>query len=115
VSELFARADPDPTPTAATATSVAGTHKRQISEAVPREKRPNGPETTPHGAATTGFGGCPGGPGGQIQALAQALAQPMTPVRVAGLGSPNSVTEVGCLAIAFLEMDELLRIARIAQ
>ena len=39
----------------------------------------------------------------------------MTSVRVVGLGSPNSVTEVGCLPIAFLEMDELLRIARIAQ
>ena len=70
VSELFARADPDPTQMAATATSVAGTHKRQISEAVPREKRPNGPETNPRGAATAGFGGFPGGPEGQIQALA---------------------------------------------
>jgi hypothetical protein len=56
VSELFARADPDPTLTAATATSAAGTHKRQISETVPREERPNGPETTPRGAATTGPG-----------------------------------------------------------
>jgi hypothetical protein len=45
VSELFARADP--TPTIATATPAAGTHKRQISEVVPREERPNGPETTP--------------------------------------------------------------------
>jgi hypothetical protein len=46
-NELFARADPDPAPTAATATPAAGTHKRQISEAVRREERPNGPETTP--------------------------------------------------------------------
>jgi hypothetical protein len=45
VSELFARADPHPAPTAATATPAAGTHKWQISEAVPREERPNGPET----------------------------------------------------------------------
>jgi hypothetical protein len=52
-------------------------------------------------------------PRGQIQAL--ALAQPMTPARVAGPGSPNGVIEVGCVSIAFLEMDELLRIARIAQ
>jgi hypothetical protein len=55
--------------------------------------------------------GVPRRPRGQIQ----ALAQPMTPARVAGPGSPNGVTEVGCLSIAFLEMDELLRIARIAQ
>src|SRR5271163_4194314 len=39
----------------------------------------------------------------------------MIPARVAGPGSLNGVTEVGCLSIAFLEMDELLRIARIAQ
>jgi hypothetical protein len=51
----------------------------------------------------------------QAQAQAQALAQPMTPARVAGPGSPNGVIEVGCFSIAFLEMDELLRIARIAQ
>src|SRR5277367_4650778 len=47
ISKLFARADPDPAPTAATATPAAGTHKRQTSEAVRREERPNGPETTP--------------------------------------------------------------------
>jgi hypothetical protein len=47
VSKLFARADPDPAPTAATVTPAAGTHKRQISEAITQEKRPNGPETTP--------------------------------------------------------------------
>jgi hypothetical protein len=47
VSELFARADSDPAPMAATATLAAGAHKRQISEAIPREERPNEPETTP--------------------------------------------------------------------
>ena len=47
VSELFARADPDPAATAATAAPAASTHKRQISKAVPREERPNEPETTP--------------------------------------------------------------------
>jgi len=47
VSELFARANPDPAATAATAAPAASTHKRQISEAIPREERPNGPETTP--------------------------------------------------------------------
>ena len=35
VNELFARADPAPTAATATATPAAGTHKRQISEAVP--------------------------------------------------------------------------------
>jgi hypothetical protein len=47
VSELFARADPAPTTATATAIPAAGTHKRQISEAVPRDERSNGPETTP--------------------------------------------------------------------
>jgi len=37
VSELFARADHDPASKAATAIPTAGTHKRQISEAVPQE------------------------------------------------------------------------------
>ena len=46
-SELFARADPAPTTATATAIPATGTHKRQISEAVPRDERPNGPETTP--------------------------------------------------------------------
>jgi hypothetical protein len=46
---------------------------------------------------------------------AEALTQPMTPARVAGPGSPSGVIEVGCLSITFLEMDELLRIARITQ
>jgi hypothetical protein len=44
VSELFARVDPTPT---TTTTTAAGTYKRQISEAVLRDERPNGPETTP--------------------------------------------------------------------
>ena len=47
MSELFARADPAPTTATATAIPAAGTHKRQISEAVARDERPNGPETTP--------------------------------------------------------------------
>jgi hypothetical protein len=47
VSELFARSDPAPTTATATAIPAAGTHKRQISEAVPRDERSNGPETTP--------------------------------------------------------------------
>jgi hypothetical protein len=55
VSELFARADPDPT--TATATPAAGTHKRQISEAIPREERPNGPETTPAAPQQQASGG----------------------------------------------------------
>jgi hypothetical protein len=63
VSELFAKADPDPAPTAATATPPAtGTHKRQISEALPPGERPNGPENYPRGTATTGFGEYLGGP-----------------------------------------------------
>jgi hypothetical protein len=44
VSELFARVDPTPM---TTTTTAAGTHKRQISEAVLRDERLNGPETTP--------------------------------------------------------------------
>jgi hypothetical protein len=46
VSELFARADPAPTAATATATPAAGTHRRQISEAVPRDERLNRPKTT---------------------------------------------------------------------
>jgi len=46
VSELFARVDPAPTAITPTAIPAAGTHKRQISEAVPRDERPNRPETT---------------------------------------------------------------------
>jgi hypothetical protein len=47
VSELFARAGPAPTTATATTIPAAGIYKRQISEAVPRDERPNGPETTP--------------------------------------------------------------------
>ena len=47
VNELFAKADPAPTTATATAIPAAGTHNRQISEAIPRDERPNGPETTP--------------------------------------------------------------------
>jgi hypothetical protein len=47
MGELFARADPALTTATATAIPAAGTHKRQISEAVPRDEHPNGPETTP--------------------------------------------------------------------
>jgi hypothetical protein len=50
VSKLFARADPAPTAATATATAAAGTHKRQISEAVPREEPLNRPEITPAAA-----------------------------------------------------------------
>jgi len=46
MSELFARADSAPTTVAATAIPAAGTHKRQISEAVPRDEHPNRPETS---------------------------------------------------------------------
>jgi hypothetical protein len=47
VSELFTRVDPAPTAATTTATSAAGTHKRQISEAVPQDERLNKPETIP--------------------------------------------------------------------
>ena len=47
VSELFTRADPVPMTVTATTIPAAGIYKRQISEAVPRDERPNGPETTP--------------------------------------------------------------------
>jgi hypothetical protein len=68
MSELFARADP--APTTATATAIppaAGTHKRQISEAVPRDERSNGSETTPAAPPQQeALGGFLGGLGGQI-------------------------------------------------
>jgi len=54
LSELFATEDPDPALTAPTATPA---HKRQISEAVPREERPNGPETTPAAPQQQASGG----------------------------------------------------------
>src|SRR4051795_5760645 len=38
VSELFTRADHTPTTATATANPTTGTHKRQISEAVPRDE-----------------------------------------------------------------------------
>ena len=85
VSELFARADHAPTAATATTTSAAGTHKRQISEAMLQDERPNKPENIP---ATTGFGG-PRRPRRQIMAQAQA------PVRVAG---PNGAIEVQLLS-----------------
>jgi hypothetical protein len=92
VSELFARADPASTAVAATAVPAAGTHKRQISEAVPRDERPNRPETTsaapPQQEAF--WGGVPRRPRRQIQTLAQAI----TLARVAGPGSPNGVIEM---------------------
>jgi hypothetical protein len=47
MSELLAMADPVLTATTAAVTPAARPHKRQISEAVPRDERPNGPETTP--------------------------------------------------------------------
>src|SRR5436305_12549683 len=47
VNELFAKADPCPTTATATAIPAAGTQRRQISEAIPRDQRPNGPETAP--------------------------------------------------------------------
>ena len=114
VSELFARADPNPAATAATATPAAGTHKRQISEAVPREERPNGPETTLAAPQQQASGGCPGSPGGRYKRRHKRCATNDT-ARVAGPGSPNGIIEVGCLSIAFLKIDELLRIARIGQ
>lgn len=93
----------DPVPTAATVTAIptAASHKRQISEAVPH---PRGAA-----AATTGFGGYPRGPRGQIQ----ALAQPTTPERVAEPGSPNGAIEMQLQSN--YSVNGLLRIARIAQ
>ena len=57
VSELFAGADPIPTTATATAIPAAGTHKRQISEAAPRDERLNGPETTPAAPQQQASGG----------------------------------------------------------
>jgi hypothetical protein len=57
VREFFAREDPDPTSTAVTTTSAAGTHKRQISEAISREERSNGPETIPAAPQQQASGG----------------------------------------------------------
>ena len=54
VREFFAREDPDP---ASTTTPAAGTHKRQISEAMSREERSNGPETIPAAPQQQASGG----------------------------------------------------------
>ena len=97
VSELFARADPAPTAVAATAIPAASTHKRQISEAVPGDERPNRPETTSaRRRRNKRLRGVPRRPRRQIQALAlaHALAQPITLTRVAEPGSPNGVIEM---------------------
>jgi hypothetical protein len=94
MGELFARADPALTTATATAIPAAGTHKRQISEAVPRDERPNGPETTPAAPRQQeASGGSQGAQGADI-GQAQALAQPITPARVAGPGSLNGVIEI---------------------
>jgi len=81
-------------PTAVTATAIpaAGTHKRQISEAVPWDERPNRPETTPAAPPQQQASGVPRRPRGQIQA--QAQAQLITPARVTGPRSLNGVIEV---------------------
>jgi hypothetical protein len=57
VREFFAREDPNPASTAATITPAAGTHKRQISEAISREERSNGPETIPAAPQQQASGG----------------------------------------------------------
>jgi hypothetical protein len=71
VSELFTRTDP--TAATATATPAAAIHKRQVSEAMPRDERPNRPETTPAALAQqqASGGGVPTEPRGQIQAQVQ--------------------------------------------
>ena len=74
-NELFARANPIPT---VITTAAAGTHKRQISEAMSRDERLNRSETTT------------AAPPQQQQAQAQLII----PGRVAGPGSPNGVIEV---------------------
>jgi hypothetical protein len=85
-----------PRAVAATAIPAAGTHKRQISEAVPWDESPNGPEITsaaPPQQETSGGSR-------EVQeadtgaGVAQALAQPITLARVAGPGSPNAVIEM---------------------
>jgi hypothetical protein len=47
VSELFARADPAPTTVTTITIPTAGIYKRQMSEEVPRDERPNGRKTIP--------------------------------------------------------------------
>jgi hypothetical protein len=83
VSELFARADPDPPPAAVTATPAAGTRKRQISEAVPQEELPNGPETT--SAAPQQQASRAGGKRGGVQ----ETVTPVTVIRSAASANPE--------------------------
>ena len=82
VSELFAKADRAPMTATATAIPAADTHKWQISEAVPRDERPNGPKTTP------------AAPPQQEASGVFQEAQAITPARAAGPGSLNGVIEV---------------------
>ena len=70
VSELFTRADPDPAATVATATPAAGTHKRQILEAVPRGGAPKRGLRLPPRCRNNKLRRVPRRPRGQIQALA---------------------------------------------
>jgi hypothetical protein len=66
-------------------TTVRGREKEgQISEAMPPRRR-----------RRNRLRGVSRRPRGRIQAWVQALAQPMTPARVAGPGSPNGAMEVG--------------------
>jgi hypothetical protein len=62
VNELFTKVDPAP----ATAIPAAGTHKRQISEAITRDEPPNGPETTPAAPPQQEAQGVPRRPRGQL-------------------------------------------------
>jgi hypothetical protein len=94
MSELFARADSAPTTATATAIPATGTHERQISEAVPRDERPNGPETTPAAPPQQEASGVFQEAQGADIGAAQALAQPITPATVAGPGSLNGVIEI---------------------
>src|SRR5271170_1505754 len=68
VSELFARADPAPTAATATATPAAGTHKRQISEAVSAQ---TGLRPPPRRRRNNRLRGVPRRPRGQTQAQTQ--------------------------------------------
>jgi hypothetical protein len=58
INDLFARADHALTAVTVTATPATGTHKRQISEAVPQDERPNKPETTPAAPPQQQASGC---------------------------------------------------------
>jgi len=61
---------------------------------MPRDERPNRPETTSAALPQQETSGVPRKPRRQIQALALALAQPITLARVEGPGSPNGVIEM---------------------